>query len=135
MERWQKILAWCLLGLLGVAVFVAVALHHQVKQTVPDCYAQWATAELIIAHQKDKQRLPANWAELQPYFKGSAPHTGGQSFDQIRARVQIDFAALPQLELDHGEGRVPEVITCVSGIGAHWAGGEPNELVYAEFRK
>jgi hypothetical protein len=124
-----------LLGLLGVAVFVAVALHHQVKQTVPDCYAQWATAKLIIAHQKDKKRLPANWAELQPYFKGSAPHTGGQSFDQIRARVQIDFAALPQLERDYGDGRVPELITCVSGIGAHWAGAEPNELVNAEIGK
>lgn len=135
MKRWEKLLAWGLFALVCGAVCLAVVLYNHVHQTVPDCYAQWATAELIIAYRKDRGTMPADWLHLQPYFKDAARHHGGQSFEQIQQRIHVDFSSLPQLELDHGEGRMPEVITCASGIGAHWSGAEPNELVNEEMIK
>jgi len=135
MKRWEKILAWGLFALVCGAGLVAYSFYHHVHRTIPDCYAQWATAELIIDHRKDRKRMPANWAELEPYYERASPHSGGLSFDQMQERIHIDFLSLPKLELDYGDQRVPEVITCVSGVGAHWEKAEPNELVNSEFTK
>ena len=135
MKMWQKVV----LASFGVAVVGAVALsivtYWQVTRAIPDLYAQWASAEMVITFRKDMDRMPVDWDELAPFYGSNSPHNGGLSFEQIRERIVIDFPELPKLELDPANGAVPEVIITASGIQSHWDGAEPNQLVNQEVRK
>jgi hypothetical protein len=135
MKLWHKIAAAALaISLIGVA-FVTVAVYRHVTRTVPDCYAQWAAAELVIGFRKEKGTMPSTWDELRPYYGVTAQHTGGLSFEEIERRIRIDFPALSKLELEYAAGDTPEVVVTVSGIGSHWDGAEPNQLIQREIRK
>ncbi len=136
MKTWQRIA----IGI-GVAIFIAGAvlaysIYRHVTQTVPDCYAQWAAAELVIGFYSDKNEMPKGWADLAPYYSTSSPHHGGLSFEEINAKIQIDFPQLSKLAKNYPDKtEIPELIRTASGIQLHWDGAEPNHLVNYEINK
>ena len=135
MKTWQKVaLASVVVAVVGAAA-LAIASHRQVTKTIPDMYAQWASAETVIAFRKEKGRMPNGWDEMTPFYGSNSPHHGGLMFDEVRARIVIDFPELPKLELNYGNSVVPEIITTTSGVQSHWEGAEPNQLVNQEVRK
>ena len=135
MKTWHKVA----IGALSVALvgggILAFAIYRHVTRTIPDCYAQWASAELVIGFRKEKGVMPSSWDDLRPYYPTYSPHHGGLAFDEIRERIRIEFPSLSKLEHDFRNEAPPEIIATVSGIGSHWEGAEPNKLVNYEIRK
>jgi hypothetical protein len=135
MKTWQKVaVASGVVAVLGAAA-LAFAAYHYVSKTIPDMYAQWASAEMVIAFHKEKGRMPIDWDEMAPFYGSRSPHNGGLTFKDMRARISIDFPELPKLESDYTKSAIPEVISTASGIESHWNGAEPNQLVNQELRK
>lgn len=135
MKTWQKLaLASVIVAVVGAAALTFAA-YRQVTKTIPDMYAQWASAETVIAFRKEKGRMPIGWDEMTPFYGSNSPHHGGLIFDEVRARIVIAFPELPKLELDYANSAVPEIITTTSGVQSHWDGAEPNQLVNQGVRK
>jgi len=126
---------WTIIIVATLVVAIAAGSFMYVRETqklLPDLDAQWAAAELVIAYHKDKGQMPENWEMLQAYFPDGAPHRKDLSFDQIRNRIAIEFAALPVLARSFPDpGAIPEIITTKSKVDAHWRDAEPNQLVNA----
>ncbi|GAA5115690.1 hypothetical protein JIN84_20075 [Luteolibacter yonseiensis] len=133
MKKWKNIAVILLLaGIVGGGV-LAYNIHQLVTKTIPDSYAQWASAEMVIAFRNERNRMPGNWEELGPYY--GPLHHGGLSFNEIRNRIIMDFPRLRELESDYSKRPLPEVIRTRSGTQAHWALAEPNQLVNQEVKK
>ncbi len=135
MKTWQKVaLASVVVAAVG-AVALAFSTYWHVTKTIPDLYAQWSSAEMVIAFRKKMDRMPIDWEELAPFYGSNSPHHGGLAFEEIREKIIIDFPELPKLELDYENSVVPEIISTASGVQSHWDGAEPNQLVNQEVRK
>ena len=134
MKPWMK---WTIIVVATVLVALiagGVILVRRVEKLLPDLYAQWATAELIVAYRKEHKRMPINWEDLKKYFPASAPHHNNLSFTELQNRIIVEFDALPVLERSFKAGeQIPEVIRTRSGTDSHLQGAEPNELVNAAF--
>lgn len=134
MKTWQKFtFASVAVAIVGAIAFAFMAYDSVRKTTIPDAYAQWASAEMVIAFRKKMDRMPNDWDELASFYDLNSPHNGGLAFEEIRDRIIINFSELPKLELVHANSVVPEIIRAKSGIQAHWE--EPNQLVNRETRK
>lgn len=136
MKIWRKIVfGFC--GLLGIAALVlGYSIYRHVTHTIPDCYAQWAAAEMVLGYREAKDEMPKQWSDLEPFYSVSSPHHGGLSFEGIRSRIRIDFPALPKLALSYAsQSAIPNVIETVSGSRAYWDGAEPNRLVNDEIHR
>ena len=135
MKKWRKIACACsLVAVSGGAVFTC-ATYQFVTETIPDLYAQWAAAEMVIPFRQERERMPADWEELRAYCGPDSPHRGGQSFQEINERIIIDFPDLEKLEPNYPNRPIPEVVHTLSGVQAHWDGAEPNELINRKVRK
>ena len=118
---------------LGTGALIFFTVRHT-QDLLPDLYAQWAAAELVVAHRKDKNQMPADWRDLKPY-DSQVRHRGGLSFEDIERRIEIAFPRLPELELAYATpAEIPEIIGARSGVQSHWEGAEPNQLVNRELR-
>lgn len=127
--KWTIIIVATVLVALIAGTLISV---RKAQKLTPDLDAQWAAAELVIAHHRDKGQWPENWEALQVYFPDGAPHRNKLSFDEIRNRIVIEFGALPVLTKSFPNPEaVPEIITTRSKVDAHWRDGEPNQLVNA----
>lgn len=136
MKTWKKIILIASALLVLAAAVVAYAFYQHITQTIPDCYAQWSAAELVILYRQEQGKMPSQWTDLQSIFDSKLPlHHGGLSFEGIQSRIHIDFPSLPKLEQHHSDATLPEVITTTSGTSAHWSNAEPNQLVYEELAK
>ncbi len=136
MKTWQKIALGVCGSVAVAAVILGYSIYRHVTHTIPDCYAQWATAEMVLGYREARNEMPKTWGDLEPYYTVSSPHHGGLSFEDIRSRIKIDFTALPKLALRYeAQADIPEVIQTVSGIQSHWDGAEPNKLVNYEIHK
>ena len=131
----RKWIVWSVLAVLVVGVgFVGWGIAT-VPRVLRDLYGQWVTAELVINYHKDHLRLPKNWQELETvYGDGKGLHHGGMTFPQIRECMVVDFGRLAELQALAGSTSsvvtLPEIIHTKSGTESHWAGAEPNQMVY-----
>jgi hypothetical protein len=118
--------------LLGSACYFGYSVHRLITGTIPDCYAQWATADMVVVFVTKNDRLPKTWDDLVTVFgEIDVGHTGALSFSQIRERVLVDFDRLAELSRPHSEGEeTPRIIATVSGREVHWESAEPNALVH-----
>jgi hypothetical protein len=124
----RSLLVVAIVALASLPIGFVIA-YRQVTQSISDMYAQWACAEMVIAHYDQYGRAPSNWEQMLPFYHPNSAHNGGLSVDQIRSRISIDFAMIDSLRMLYLDGSIPEVIQTVSGIQSHWAGAEPNKLV------
>ncbi|MEK7415770.1 MAG: hypothetical protein AAB263_20885 [Planctomycetota bacterium] len=104
-----------------------------------DCYGQWDTAELIVRFHRQHYRLPASWEDIREAYGDDSELRGGLSVAQLQQIIVVEFARLGELEAlakrTLAATSLPEIIQPSSGRQSHWAGAEPNTLVYEYFCK
>lgn len=138
--------------LLGVAGFFTYAVYQTTQVIVPNAYAVWWTADLVIEHmEKHQGAWPRSWEELRATsdqaYKGTvstnldgtriAEFRPRASIEELRQRVEIDWAADPHelVKADFKTSGPPfRVIWLRNGKSTHYSGKEPNEMVL-EFLK
>jgi hypothetical protein len=135
-------------GILGVLIgFFAYAYHHAMNVIIPNAYAVWWTADLVIEHMETHGGAwPRSWDELhltsQQAYKGTvstnrdgtwiAEFRPRASLDDLQQRVEIDWMADPaSLALVKRPSKGPpfRVIRLRNGKATHYEGREPNEMI------
>lgn len=123
----RALLVGCPIALVaGVALLykLVVALTG-LPDTVRDSYAQWRVADMVVQYLEwNDGNWPRCWEDLD-----EARHVIASNwpFEDLRARVEIDFAADPEA-LTNADPPV-RVIRLVNGKRHHWSGAEPNEII------
>ena len=148
MTRRTRVIIGSVVGvLLAVAGFFAYAVYQTTHVIVPNAYAVWWTADLVIEHMEKHGGLwPRNWEELratsEQAYKGTvstnldgtmiAEFRPRASIDELQQRVQIDWKAVPKelvkSEFTH-KGPPFRVIWLRNGKSTHYSGKEPNEMI------
>jgi len=135
---WKQLLRPLWVGLAGaifVAGFVVFKVYEFGYQTIPDLYTQEWVAGMVITHmQLNEGRWPTRWEDLEEAFEINAGQAGRPwTFDELRSRVDVDFSADPgelaKTVLQEGKATF-RVVTLKSGKRHHWAGGEPNLMIW-----
>lgn len=121
----------------GCAAAVGYA-FWRVGETVHDAYAVWHAADLVVEHMEGHGGAwPQSWDDLCGTYESRAtPGSGPASWEEIRARVEIDFTANPaRLAAAESDGAGPpfRVIRLRNGRETHYEGCEPNEIVFRYF--
>lgn len=148
MTRRTKIILGSALGIIiALAACFAYAVYHTAHVTVPNAYAVWWTADLVIDHmERHNGAWPRSWEELgltsEQAYKGtvSTNHDGTMiaefrprnSINELRERVEIDWKAEPMelVKADFKKKGPPfRVIWLRNGKSTHYSGREPNEMI------
>ena len=141
--------------LLGIVGFLAYAVHQATNVIIPNAYAVWWTADLVIEHmEKNDGAWPRSWDDLratsEQAYKGTvstnldgtviAEFRPRETVDELQQRVEIDWTAYPRelVRVDFKEEGPPfRVIWLRNGKSTHYQGKEPNEMVleYLKWRE
>jgi hypothetical protein len=117
---------------------IAVVVYLRVSETLRNCYALWWVADMVILHIQWEGKWPKGWDDLaEPYDVYTSGMGSVEGFDDLRARVDVDFSADPKLLAraePPGEGPPFRVITLRNGRRHHWSGREPNRMVWEFLR-
>ena len=119
--------------LIGLFSFAGVSVYRTVYVVVPDAYAQWWVADMVIEHmERNDGAWPKSWDDLREPYTICAGRSGPSwSFDELRERVEVDFNTDPdQLIAAASDASPPfRVIYLRSGGQHHWEGREPNQMI------
>ena len=133
--------------ILAVAGFLAYAAYQAGHVVIPNAYAVWWTADLVIDHmEKHGGAWPRNWEELrvtsEQAYKGTvstnldgtviAEFRPRDTIEDLQKRVEIDWNADPRelVKAEFKEKGPPfRVIWLRNGKSTHYQGKEPNEMV------
>ena len=131
-------------SLVGLFVY---GYYQAFNVTVPNAYAVWWTADLVIAHmEKNDGRWPRSWEDLRATEasgdKGTATTNRDGSIvfefrprakiDELQQRVEIDWAVEPaKLRTVSLKSNIPpfRVIRLRNGKNSHYEGKEPNTMI------
>ena len=99
MTRRTKLILLGMTGaLLAVGTFFATAIYQTTRVVVPNAYAVWWTADLVIEHMERNQGAwPRNWDELrltsqQAYQGTTSTNREGTRIAEFRPRASIEEA-------------------------------------------
>jgi hypothetical protein len=140
---------------LAVAGFLAYAAYQAGHVVIPNAYAVWWTADLVIDHmEKHDGAWPRSWDELrvtsEQAYKGTvstnldgtviAEFRPRDTIEDLRKRVEIDWNADPRelVKAEFKAKRPPfRVIWLRNGKSTHYQGKEPNDMVleYLKWRE
>jgi len=131
-----------LTGVLSILVIATVCwaafrLDRVVKVGIPEAYAAWTTADLIIDHmQAHDGAWPAGWPHLdvaatQRLHNGDALRCDPQDLPEL---VSVDWGFNPAAWIatnSQGTGVAARIITRTDGRAFRtvWHGAEPNEMI------
>lgn len=124
---------YVVIAILLVAVslcYTTWRIYHLVDEVVRDAYAQWWTGSMLVEYMKEHDdRWPKSWDDLREEYAACVKQSGSApwAFDDLRNRVEIDFAADPRRLLGH-EG-APKVVWLRSGNSHTFEGTEPNDVI------
>lgn len=140
-----------IIGTVAASIFAIVGFlvfaYYQVTQvTVPNAYAVWWTADLVIQHlEKNAGVWPKSWDDLRTTsghaYKGTASTNldgtltvefrARESIEELQERVEIDWKADPLELLKTESGKSPpfRVIWLKNGRSTHYSGKEPNQMI------
>jgi hypothetical protein len=140
MTRRTKVFLGSAVGIIiAVAAFFAYAVYQTTHVIVPNAYAVWWTADLVIDHmERHDGAWPRSWEELrltsEQAYKGTAStNLDGtrivefrprESIEELRQRVEIDWKADFKMT-----GPPFRVIWLRNGKSTHYSGKEPNEMI------
>lgn len=111
---------------------------------IPDAYAKWDTATLLIEYmEKHDGHWPTGWDDLNETYTtirniSHGGMWGSHTFDELKSRIGIDWHADPTaLANAPGGGNKPpfRVVWALSGNTTVWSSSEPNELVWYYLRE
>jgi hypothetical protein len=139
-SRWRR--RYVILGalVLSLSVFGYVS-FHDLGETVPDAYAQWWVAAMVISYMEwNEGSWPRDWEDLKVPYEISVGESGRvfSSLDELRTRVAIDFAADPAelSKVREAKGERPfRVIYLRNGKDHYWMGNEPNLMILQYLRE
>jgi hypothetical protein len=153
MTRRTKVILGSVAGVvLAGAGFFAYAAYETIHVIVPNAYAVWWTADLVIDHmEKHQGAWPRSWEELRATsghaYKGTvstnldgamiAEFRPRASIEELQQRVEIDWTADPSqlVKADFKRSGPPfRVIWLRNGKSTHYSGKEPNAMIL-EFLK
>ena len=139
----KRILIAAGLILLAAVAYIGFHMWRTVTQ-IPEAYAAWDAATLVIAHlDAHGGEWPRSWEELFAAAK-TLPNNDrrlhGTSPDRLAKLVRIDWNADPRemTMASASPGRMPfHVITRADGsdFPTLWTGAEPNALVWEYLNK
>lgn len=142
-------------AVLAVVGFLAYAAYQAGHVVIPNAYAVWWTADLVIDHmEKHGGAWPRSWEELrvtsEQAYKGTvstnldgtviAEFRPRDTIEDLQKRVEIDWNADPSelVKAQFKEKGPPfRVIRLRNGKNTHYQGKEPNEMVleYLKWRE
>lgn len=141
MTRRKRIIVALTKALVGFAIamvcWTAFRLYRVVKVGIPEAYAAWTTADLIIDHvQTHDGAWPAGWTDLnlaarQRLQNGEALRCDPQDLPEL---VSVDWGFDPVAWMatnPQDTGFTARIVTRTDG-GAFrtvWHGAEPNEMI------
>ena len=123
------------IAMLAVAVLVGGWLAYDANRAMRNSYTQWWAADMVTEHLKSNDnRWPRSWDELRDDYDTCVNRSGSPwTFDEIRQRVTIDFAAttasLTETALQENKPNF-NVIRAADGTDYHWQGHEPNTIIF-----
>lgn len=148
MTRRAKIILGSVGGSVALlVVFLAYAVYQTIHVVVPNAYAVWWTADLVIAHmEKHDGAWPLGWDELhatsEQTYKGTvSTNRNGNMIaefrprahvEELQKRVEIDWSADPKelVKADFKDTGPPfRVIRLRNGKSTHYSGKEPNAMI------
>ena len=87
--------------LVGLVVFVVFALQAQ-SQMVRNAYClDWASAAVVQHIEDHEGNYPRDWGELHKAFDKVTSKDHSFSFEEIQARVAVDFSVDPKYHQTH----------------------------------
>jgi hypothetical protein len=131
----------------GIIGFLGYAYHQVVHVVVPNAYAVWWTADLVIEHmERNGGAWPKSWKELEATaevaHKGTvstnidghviAEFRPRETIENLQQRVEINWNADPSVlakATRPTEGPPFRVIRLHNGKSTHYEGREPNEMI------
>jgi hypothetical protein len=133
---------WVLSATVALAVAAAGGaawFARRTAETVRDAYAAEWVAGMVVEHMRTNGGAwPRGWDDLRAPYESVAARAGRPwSFEQLRERVEVDWAADPARLADApdgGPGPPFRVIWLRNGGDAHWQGREPNRVVLEHLR-
>jgi hypothetical protein len=141
MKRWVWILLAVFLLIVGGVGWFGYSMYRYATVTVPNAYAQWGAAELVIIHMKlNNGAWPKSWDDLEPIDAAYNTHWnlyGGSDFKALKELIEIDWKADPaalrraSVTRDGDPNGDPpfRVIWRRDGGKSHWEGAEPNQMI------
>lgn len=148
MTRRTKIILGSVGGVVAAAAaFFAYAAYQTTHVIVPNAYAVWWTADLVIDHmERHHGAWPRSWEELratgEQTYKGTASTNRDgtmiaefrprASIEELQQRVEIDWSANPSelVKAAFKDSGPPfRVIRLRNGKSTHYSGKEPNEMI------
>lgn len=141
LARFQKVATIAVLvGLVSAGFYFATLAHHYSSVTVPNCYAVWWVADMVIEHlESNGGRWPTTWDDLQDDYDACVRRSGAAwKFDELQERVTVDWNANPsELARSSAETEGPPflVIKVRNNVNVYWGHQEPNRkiLEYLKF--
>ncbi len=110
---------------------IAFKIHRYTSETVPNMYAlEWVGGMVVDYLEQNDDQWPSSWDDLRPVYRQHVSAVGQPwSFDELKSRVEIRW------DVDVDQVRTltsppDDLIVLRDGGPEHWAGHEPNELVY-----
>jgi hypothetical protein len=136
MSGWKRHRVSILFGLGIALVLMVTAVLSRIEHRVREGYALWAVSEMVVASHWHQSRWPRSWLDLEEVVGLSRYVTGGQTVEDLREMVEVDFERLadwvPVVEdQDAGGMRVP-VIRLRSGRRGIWVQGDDVLAAYWE---
>ncbi|MEK6234821.1 MAG: hypothetical protein N2C14_08920, partial [Planctomycetales bacterium] len=134
MASWKKVGCVSAVVLCGLLVGGAWFVNHKIDAVIRNAYAVWWVADMIIVYMEDNDNAwPQGWDDLhKPYEKLVERSRRAWTFEELRARVEVDWDADPSVLADASpvEGEPPfRVIWLRDGTSSHWSGREPNRMI------
>ena len=133
--RFQKVATIAVLvGVVSAGFYIVTIAHHYYSVTVPNCYAVWWVADMVIEHlESNGDRWPTNWDDLQDDYDACVKRSGpAWTFEELRDRVTVDWNADPsELVRSFADTEGPPflVIKVRNNVNVYWGHQEPNRKI------
>lgn len=123
--------------LAAALALVALGIHsiyHAVTTTVPNCYAAWWVADMVVEHMKSHDGAwPRGWEDLSAPYEACVERSGRHwTFEELQQRVDVDWQADPKVLAEASNDERPpfRVIWLRDGSSTYWNHAEPNGIVW-----
>ncbi|XAM00751.1 hypothetical protein OT109_05030 [Phycisphaeraceae bacterium D3-23] len=138
--KWIAYILWgfCVIAV-SMGVLFGVAMYRYVNTTVPNAYAVWCVADIVILHMEANDGdWPTGWDDLRDDHATRAGSDDPRDFKELQERVEVDWladpAALVTASPDY-ENPPFNVIRLRDGRREYWGGAEPNQLILDYLRE
>jgi hypothetical protein len=136
----RKVLLLALCVFLAGGGFFAYQVYRYVYTTVPNAYAVWWVADMVIEHMEaNGGRWPTGWDDLADDYEMCTKRSGRPwTFEDLRSRVKVDWHADPKAlsrTRDRGQEKPFRAIWPKDRSSVYWDGREPNRMILDYLKK